>query len=166
MIPNVVIEQPKRKRIRLNAAAYRQNHPFFITISTFNKYPWFQIHPKLAEKLSATILDVSAARGTLVYAWCIMPDHVHLLLQDSDIVAFVRMIKGRVSPYSRRLEPGRKLWQRSFYDHALRSEETIFDVARYIFGNAVRAKLVTAASDYPLYGSLVWPKWRQKLTHS
>ena len=166
MIPNVMIEQPKRKRIRLNAAAYRQNHPFSITISTFNKYPWFQIHPKLAEKLSATIQDVSATRGTIVNAWCIMPDHVHLLVQDSDIVAFVRMLKGKATPYGRRLEPGRKLWQRSFYDHAVRAEEKMIDVARYIFQNPIRASLVTSASEYPWSGSLVWPNWRQKLTNS
>ena len=101
-----------------------------------------------------------------MYAWCVMPDHVHLLLQDSDIVSFIRKTKGRLTTESRRLEPERKLWQRSFYDHAIRTDEKMIDVARYIFENPVRAKMVTSASDYPWSGSIVWPDWRNKLTDS
>jgi len=45
------------------------------------------------------------------------------------------------------------LWQRSFFDRALRREETVEAVALYIFNNPVRAGLVRRAADYPLSGS-------------
>jgi hypothetical protein len=55
--------------------------------------------------------------------------------------------------------PGRDiapLWQRRFYDHALRASESIEIVAGYIWNNPVRAGLVSEADDYPFSGSLVW----------
>jgi hypothetical protein len=90
-----------------------------------------------------------------------MPDHLHFLLQDKDVVGFVRVFKGRLTPEARRLERGRVLWQRSFYDHALREAESLGDVALYIWENPVRTGIITCASAYPWSGSLVWPNWRE-----
>lgn len=76
---------------------------------------------------------------------------------------FCSLLKGKLTPLARRLEPDRALWQRSFYDHALRREETLSDVARYIWHNPVRAGLVMRARDYPWSGSLVWSDWKAML---
>jgi len=93
-------------------------------------------------------------------AWVVMPDHVHLLVQDPDLVEFVRLLKGRMTPPARRYEQGRRLWQRSFHDHGLRRDESLERVALYIFENPVRSGLVGNAEDYPWSGSNVWPDWR------
>jgi len=62
-----------------------------------------------------------------------MPDHVHFLLQGKGIVDFIRQFKGKLTPQARAVEPGRKLWQRSFFDHALRKEESlIFGKTLYV----------------------------------
>jgi putative transposase len=95
-----------------------------------------------------------------------MPDHLHLLLQDKDIIGFVRVLKGRLTPEGCRLRPGQVLWQRSFFDHALRKEESLNDVARYIWENPVRAGIVDCASEYEWSGSLVWPNWKELLDGS
>ena len=76
------------------------------------------------------------------------------------IVDFVQQFKGKMTPPARAIESGRKLWQRSFYDHALRKEESLNDVARYIWENPVRAGIVATAVDYAWSGSEVWPDWR------
>ena len=99
---------------------------------------------------------------TAPFSWCIRPDHLHFLLQDKDVVGFVRAFKGRLTPEARRLERGRVLWQRSFYDHALRGVESLGDVALYIWENPVRAGIFACASAYPWSGSLVWPNWRNR----
>ena len=83
-------------------------------------------------------------RGTEVFAWCFMPDHVHFLLQDFDLVEFVRLFKGRLTPRARQLERSRPLWQKSFYDHALRKSESVFTIAGYIWENPVRAQLTNS----------------------
>ncbi|MNO00306.1 hypothetical protein D3C81_2201730 [compost metagenome] len=50
---------------------------------------------------------------------------------------------------------GRPLWQRGFHDHALRREEDLAAVARYVVANPLRAKLVPRLGDYPHWDA-VW----------
>ena len=87
-----------------------------------------------------------------------MPDH--FLLQGRRVVELVRQFKGKLTPQAQAVEPGRKLWQRSFYDHALRKEESLNDVARYIWANPVRARIVKEPAEYAWTGSEVWTDWR------
>lgn len=89
-----------------------------------------------------------------------MPDHVHFLLQGKGIIDFIRQFKGKLTPHARAVELGRKLWQRSFFDHALRKEESLTDVACYIWENPVRAQIVEEPIDYAWSGSEVWTNWR------
>jgi putative transposase len=152
-----------RKRIRLPVDAYSQDRAFSITIGTFRRYPWFGFYCELAEVAVRLLADLASARDAALYAWCVMPDHVHLLLQDRDIVDFVRLFKGNMTPKSRALDPSHVLWQRSFYDRGLRKEEPLITVSLYIWENPVRAGIVDHASSYTWSGSLVWPDWKQFL---
>ncbi len=45
------------------------------------------------------------------------------------------------------------MWQRSFFDHALRREEDLRKAAEYVLNNPVRDGLVEDRRDYPLCGS-------------
>jgi putative transposase len=47
------------------------------------------------------------------------------------------------------------LWQDGYYDRALRKEEDLQQIARYIVANPLRAKLVNKIGDYPLWDA-VW----------
>ncbi|WP_155312116.1 transposase [Desulfosarcina ovata] len=47
------------------------------------------------------------------------------------------------------------LWARAYHDHALRSDEDLKTVARYIIGNPVRAGLVERVGDYSFWDA-VW----------
>ena len=150
-----------RKKIRLPQQAYKQGHAFSITLTAANRYPWFELYPDLTKKFIHLFVAEAKQRQTKLFAWCIMPNHAHFLLQDDNIIDFVRAIKGKLVPVARRTESGRSLWQRSFYDHALRSEEALESVARYIWNNPVRAGTMEIASAYPWSGSLVWPDWTE-----
>ena len=152
---------PVRKKIRLSPSAYRQSHAFFVTIGTYQRYPWFHLHPVLADSGVELLHHLGARRGTMLYAWCFMPDHLHLLVQDKDVVDFIRLFKGQMTPKAFARQPGRRLWQRSFYDHALRKEETLPQLARYILENPVRAAIVENPGEYAWSGSEVWPNWRE-----
>jgi REP element-mobilizing transposase RayT len=89
-----------------------------------------------------------------------MPDHVHLLLlgtDRADIIAFVRDFKQRSGfACNRLLQQRGAFWQKSYYDHVLRGEEDIESVAKYIWGNPVRAGLVDEVSRYPFSGSFIF----------
>jgi len=50
---------------------------------------------------------------------------------------------------------GRRIWQDGFHDHALRQEEDLAEVARYIVANPLRAGLVERVGDYSHWDA-VW----------
>jgi putative transposase len=145
------------KRIRMDPTAYEEGHSFFLTLSTAGKQPWFS-DPSVVNA-SLTQLRTSAARYEAdVFAYCFMPDHVHLLVAtppETSLIDFVKHFK-QLTAYQFRRTHGTRLWQPRFYDHALRSDEDEERVAWYIWGNPVVAGIVNDAADYPYSGSLVW----------
>jgi putative transposase len=94
-----------------------------------------------------------------VFAYCLMPDHVHLLVHGrsdrSDLHCFMKRAKqssGQIHA-ARARQP---LWQDSYYDRVVRPEENLTGIARYIIENPVRAGLVMSPLDYPFVGSSTW----------
>jgi len=84
----------------------------------------------------------------------IMPDHLHWLFSlgvntsISQVVADVkRRSSYRINQYNKK--NGNAIWQPGFHDYALRQEDEIKDVARYIVANPLRAGLVEKIGDYP-----------------
>jgi putative transposase len=153
------MNRKRRQKIRLDSEIYRTpGLPCFVTMTTKGKQPIFS-HQSLAENFVILLRMVCKENNIPLYAYCIMPDHAHLLLSASEtkgIIEFVREVKSR----STRLawEHGFKgtIWQRSFYDHFLRRDEDCTLVASYIVGNPVRKGIVEHWSDYPFSGSLIY----------
>lgn len=152
----------KRKTIRLPEGAYHAHTLFSITAATYQRYPWFQIHPGMNLTAILAMIVTAKDRNAKIYAWCIMPDHIHLLLQDSNCIEFMHLFKGRMTARAHYLDPGRRLWQRSFYDHAIRCEENINAAAVSMWENPVRSGLADRAGSYSGNGSLVWADWRRR----
>jgi len=95
-----------------------------------------------------------------VYAYCFMPDHLHLLVtgnETSSLGEFMRFFKQKTSFLFKKRD-GNLLWQKSYYDHVLRKDEALRDVTLYIFHNPIRRKLVDDYQDYPFSGSFVFNK--------
>ena len=89
-----------------------------------------------------------------------MPDHLHWLLQlhpRHNLSAVVRSVKGKSAfEINRRLREKRvPCGKPNFHDHALRREEDLQDVARYVVCNPIRAGLVRRVNDYSLWDA-VW----------
>jgi REP element-mobilizing transposase RayT len=49
-----------------------------------------------------------------------------------------------------------KLWQRSFFDHCIRTGESEAEIIEYIRANPVRAGLVRHPDDWAWTGSVLW----------
>ena len=89
--------------------------------------------------------------GTLCFV--VMPDHLHWLMElgaDRNLGQTVQALK---SLTSRRI--GRPIFQKGFYDHAVRRDEDIKELARYIVGNPLRKGLATDINDYSHWDA-VW----------
>ena len=92
-------------------------------------------------------------------AFVVMPDHFHWLMQLHRSRELPNCI-GNVKSYSARLFNalvGREgpVWQRGFFDCAVRRECDLIALSRYIVANPLRAGLVEEIGDYPLWDA-VW----------
>ena len=91
-------------------------------------------------------------------AWVLMPDHLHWLIQleNATLGTLMRRFKSRSSRalHQAGLEHD-PVWQPGYQDRALRREESIVHVARYIVANPLRAGLVRRVGDYPHWDA-VW----------
>jgi putative transposase len=145
---------------RLKSFGYQGVQAYSITCCTFDKRPCFSA-PAAVELARLQLLRTAAEREFSIPAYCFMPDHAHLLLSGtsttSDLRKFMNRWKQRTGfAYSR--ETGRLLWQAGYYDHVLRCDEDLVQVARYIIANPVRAGLVTDPDEYPFWGSTMWTR--------
>jgi len=99
--------------------------------------------------------------GVSVWAWCLMPNHVHLMLTPPTPGALRAALSEAHRRYSRRvnLREGWRgyLWQGRFASCPL-DEAHALAAARYIELNPVRARLVRRAEDWP------WSSARAHLT--
>ena len=92
-------------------------------------------------------------------SFVVMPDHLHWLFSIGDnselsqVVADIkRRSSYRINQY--RDKTGSTIWQPGFHDYALRKEEDIKGVARYIVANPLRAGLVDSIGEYPFWDAL------------
>lgn len=91
-------------------------------------------------------------------AWVVMPDHLHWLieLREVSLGAVMRREKGRSSrSVNRYLRQQGALWQAGYHDRAVRQEEDVVVIARYVVANPLRAGLVRRIGDYPMWDA-VW----------
>jgi REP element-mobilizing transposase RayT len=83
-----------------------------------------------------------------------MPDHVHWLfsLDEGPLDRVMQRFKSRAAR-AVNVARGRRgtVWQEGYHDHAVRMEENIRDLARYVVANPVRSGLVRRAGDYPFW---------------
>ncbi len=132
-----------RKRIRLAPSTYTGRNWYFLTACTQHRAPFFN-QPPLAESMVQILITAAAHRNFLLHAWCVMPDHVHILCQGanhrSSVCMFVNRWKVKSSGTFQR-ELGRNIWQRSFHDHVLRPKEQLSSFLWYIWMNPVRKGL-------------------------
>jgi putative transposase len=166
----------RRKNIRLHPTRYRGRGRYFITICCEGRRCIFS-EPKQAEAIIDQFEIASGKYKFAANAYCVMPDHFHALVdgfgQDSDLLLFVRGFK-QVTTRAFSGGTGISLWQKKFYDHILRTEDSPEAVAWYIWMNPVRKGFCSEPDEYPYSGSLtmdwkksvhpieIWtPAWKQ-----
>ena len=102
-------------------------------------------------------LEVEGRADTL--AWVLMPDHLHWLMQlgvGQTLARVIKILKGRSSRIlNQDLKRKGAVWQSAYHDHAVRRDEDLNRLARYIVANPLRAGIVTSVGDYPLW-DCVW----------
>jgi REP element-mobilizing transposase RayT len=136
---------PRKPRIHVPGGFYhvtlRGNHRQDIFLCDAHR-EWF-------EAILAKAIEKCGAR---VHAYCWMTNHVHLLIQVSD-VPVGRVMLRVASQYARRvqshLQTTGHLFERRFHDKLIDADEYLVTLLRYIHANPVVAKMVTSLDQYP-----------------
>ncbi|HUK83121.1 MAG TPA: NTP transferase domain-containing protein [Verrucomicrobiae bacterium] len=150
--------KPPRRLRRLDSIWAGDGSPcFFLTICVQGRAQVLaneKVHVRLRE-----FLQTSPSR----YGWwpgryVMMPDHVHLLVTQGEaprggtrpttLGDWVKALKVVVS--RREIK-----WQKSFFDHLLRSDESAAEKWEYIRQNPVRAGLAASADEWPYAGEII-----------
>ena len=136
----------RKGRVSLPGQAYH------ITTITLDRRPIFSDLRSVRLLINALRAAQTRDEATTL-AFVVMPDHLHWLLQleaDTSLSAVVGAVKA-VTAHGL----GARVWQGGFHDHALRQEEDLAKLARYIVANPLRAGLVQRVGDYPHWDA-VW----------
>ena len=109
--------------------------------------------PRIAVAVQNTLL-AGAEQWKLfdLYAWVIMANHVHLLLQPHKKLAEITCtLKSASAREANRIlgRSGEPFWQRESYDRWVRDKKEFDKILHYIEWNPVSAGLVDRAEDWP-----------------
>ena len=142
-----------RKSPRLKHFDYAGQFAYSLTLVTRQRIPAFR--DSSVTKNTLECLNQACQRyGFTLHAYCFMPDHLHLLVsgeQGSQLKEFARYFK-QLSSHRLKGKHDASLWQISYYDHVLRRDEDVSNVAAYIWDNPLRAGLVERRGDYSFSG--------------
>ena len=97
--------------------------------------------------------------GHPVVAYCLMPDHVHLLVVAGpcgSVRGFAARWKSICAFEWRRRTHRGSFWLPRLRDGIVRVESGVQEIAARVLDNPVRAGLVARPEDYPLCGSFEW----------
>jgi putative transposase len=100
--------------------------------------------------------------GIKVYAWCLMTNHVHLIVEPgndaSTISALMKRLAGRQSAFVNKLEKRTgSLWDGRFKASPIQRDEYMLSCIRYVEMNPVRANMVAGPRQYR------WSSYRERM---
>ncbi len=112
-------DQPKRKSPRLRAFDYSARFAYSVTVCTRDRAPLFA-DEAVGRDVAECLEDHARQCAYPLVAYCIMPDHVHILTAPSGtrggmaLPRFIRQFKAAVTHRLRNCGIGGSVWQRSF----------------------------------------------------
>ncbi|MGH9788597.1 MAG: REP-associated tyrosine transposase [Candidatus Acidiferrales bacterium] len=147
---------PRRKRIRLPLQDYHSTGWYFVTICCTDKKSHF-IDPSARSLVVKILRDTATSLSVELVAFTVLPNHVHFICSagEKGLVRFVQAFKSCSALELKRRGASSSPWQRSFFDHKIRSTESLKRKCEYIWLNPVRKGLVRRMEDYPWSGALL-----------
>jgi len=116
-----------------------------------NREPVFHHDGDYAAFLDA-LRDLKRTRPFEFYGYCLMPNHVHLLIRTLD-APISRLMQSLLVTHTQRYHRCHRtsghLWQGRFKSPVIQDDDHLLTVLRYIEANPLRARLAPAAADYP-----------------
>jgi putative transposase len=127
------------------------NRIYLITTVTENREPVFKNFNAARTLIKKLKKEQELGRANTL-AFVVMPDHLHWLMELTGQTDLSRILQSVKTLSAKQI--GRPFWQAGYHDHAVRKEEDIKAIARYIIANPLRAGLVKHIGDYPHWDAI------------
>ena len=135
---------PRRERKKSSTGIYH------ITQRGINKQRIFE-EPEDFEKYLSCLAEVKKISGFKLYAYCLMDNHVHLLIKEGlEPLAqvFKRLGVRYVFWYNKKYQRSGHLYQDRFRSVPIETDEYFITVLAYIYQNPVKAGICANPEDY------------------
>ena len=121
----------------------------FLTFSCYKR------RPNLADAPPRTTFETSLERvrqcyGLCVYGYVVMPEHIHMLVNEPEQGPLSRVMQSLKQSVARTLalRAADPFWQARYYDFNVWSEHKVVEKLRYIHRNPVTRGLVARPEDW------------------
>ncbi len=145
--------KPRLRRLEL---IYLHAPKYFITACTHNRRRILAIHT--AHESFLHFANQGPNYGAWIGGYVLMPDHVHAFVAIDDqrlnLSAWGKSFKNSISKTLRQNGIASPHWEKTFFDHLLRSAESYRQKWHYVRDNPVRAGLVSRWEDWPFRGEV------------
>ena len=137
------------------------NYPHHVVQRGHNRQVVFAGEPDFRRYLD-DLRELKSVFGVRVYAYCLMTNHVHLLLSPGEAVTgmgqMMKALAARATRYRNKLE-GRSgtLWGSRYKSSLVQTDQYLLACDRYIELNPVRACMVRRPEEYE------WSSYRQRM---
>lgn len=134
---------------RLKNYDYTRCGYYFITICTKDKKHYFGeiinneiIYNDIGKKAYASIKDIENIYKTItIDNFIIMPNHIHvIIIIDKETEITIPRVVKQYKEYITK-QTGKKVWQKSYYDHIIRNESDYLRIYQYINENVLKWSL-------------------------
>ncbi|SRR5258708_5567109 len=119
----------------------------FLTFSCCKRLPYLH-NREAADLFESALEDVRRRYSMAVLGYVVMPEHVHLLVNEPKRGPLDRAIQALKISVSRR-RPQRPFWQAWYYDFNVHSAEKTTEKLRYLHRNPVARGLVNKPEEWP-----------------
>jgi len=114
---------------------------YHLSAACYEHKPWIGISPQRMTDFSHALVDILLALGASCDAWCVLPNHYHVLVKTEDLertIGELGHLHGRASYFWNGVEGrrGRKVWC-SPSNRIIRSERHYWATMNYVHHNAV-----------------------------
>ena len=120
----------------------------FITFSCFHRLPLLEA-PTTKETFEFVLEQTRSRHRARVYAYVLMPEHIHLLINEPPLILVAQFLKALKQITSRKLRGDRRqFWQDRYFDANVHGETARSEVIRYIHRNSIKRGLVASPEQY------------------
>jgi putative transposase len=120
---------------------------YYVTVCCQPRWQNHLAYPEIAKRIFETVQFRNDRHIWFVYVLILMPDHLHALVS---FPPSGKSIKDVISQWKEWLAKKVGIhWQRDFFEHRLRTDESRREKADYILNNPLRAGLVSRPEVWP-----------------